>query len=176
MEEESELQQKIFSIELSQDRLKEVLEYNPETGDFIWKIDRTNNAKVGSIAGHWDISKQYWMITLFSIRYPAHTLAWFYVYGEWIRPDHKDRNRLNNRIANLRPATSAQNSANQSVRCTNLLGIKGVQKRGRKFRAYITIDYKTIHLGTFWTAEEAINARKVAEGQYQGEYANREET
>lgn len=172
MEDENDNPLPESSTKSFQDRLKEVLEYDPDTGDFRWKIDRRGVAKAGNIAGSWDVSKQYWMITVFGVRYPAHTLAWFYVHGEWIRPDHEDRNRLNNKINNLRPANRSQNAANQDVRCTNLLGVKGVQARNGKFRAYITVNYKTIHLGTFSTLGEAINARQAAAKEYFGQFSN----
>ena len=63
---------------------------------------------------------------------------------------------------------------NQGVRITNLLGIKGVQQRGSKYRAYITHNYVTHHLGTFKTVEEAINARREAEAEFFGEHAYQE--
>jgi len=101
-----------------------------------------------------------------------HTLAWFYVYGEWVELDHKDRIGGNNAIDNLRPATHQQNMCNQGVRYTNMLGVKGVQKRHNKYRAYITVNYKTIHIGTFDTLEAAIDARTKAANFYHGEFSN----
>lgn len=107
--------------------------------------------------------------------YPAHKLAWFYVHGEWSKVDHKDTVRGNNAINNLRKTTSAQNSANQGVRITNMLGVKGVQKRGNKYRAYITVNYYTMHLGTFETLEQAVEVRKAAANKYFGEFTHESE-
>lgn len=98
-------------------------------------------------------------------------MIWFYVHGIWTRIDHKDQIRIHNALNNLRPANRSQNAANQSVRITNLLGVKGVQQRGDKFRAYITVDYKTLHLGTFNTIGEAKNARREAAIKHFGEFA-----
>lgn len=99
-------------------------------------------------------------------------LAWYYVYGEVTKVDHKDRNKINNAINNLRKATHQQNMANQDIRYNNELGVKGVQKRGNRYRAQITVNYKVIHLGTYNTLEEAIIAREQAAKQYFGEFAN----
>lgn len=101
-----------------------------------------------------------------------HVLAWFYMTGIWTLVDHRDRNTTNNKFYNLREANRQQNTWNQGTRVTNLLGIKGVQQRGSKFRAYITVNYKTLHLGTYESIEEAINARQNAEQEYFGEFAN----
>src|SRR6266700_6084068 len=135
--------------------LKEIVHYDLDTGIFTWLKPECSHCKPGDICGWWDDSKEYWMIEIRGIRFPAHKLAWFYVHGEWKRVDHKDRTRGNNRITNLRPATKSQNAANQGVRISNMLGIKGVQQRGSKYRAYITHDYHTYHLGSWDSTEEA---------------------
>ena len=73
--------------------------------------------------------------------------------------DHKNRCKLDNRIENLREATRSQNGANLSKRIDNQSGYVGVSKSKKKWRAYITIDGKKIHLGCFDTALEAARFR-----------------
>lgn len=162
--------QQTFSIELSRDRLREIIDYNPETGVFIWINPISSRLKAGDIAG--SNSDNYIRICVYGRTYYAHVLAWFWTYGEWTLVDHKNRNTYDNRLSNLRAATKQQNAWNQNVRGTNLLGVKGVQQRGVKFRAYITVNYCTIHLGTFNMIEEAIEARRQAELKYFGEFAH----
>lgn len=129
---------------------------------------------IGDVAGSHDFDSGYITICLDGIDYKAHRLAWFWCYGVWPigKLDHKDTKRAHNTISNLREATRSQNAANQYHRPNNLLGVKGVQKRGNRFRAYITINYKTIHLGTYNTVEEAKDARREAAIKYFGEFAN----
>lgn len=167
---ENELQELAFSTGLSQERLRELLHYDPLTGIFVWRQTYHSKAKEGDVAGSW--SGTYFRINIGGISYYLHVLAWFYVYGVWRLVDHKDRDTSNNTLDNLREATKQQNLWNQGVRCTNLLGVKGVQKRGRRFRAYITVDYQTLHIGTYDTLEEAIYARTSAAKRHLGEFAN----
>lgn len=141
----------------------------------IWIKPLANNVKAGDIVGNWDANKGYYMACVFGHKVFLHKLIWFYVHGVWTLVDHRDRDKSNNRLLNLRESTKAQNTYNQGVRQTNLLGVKGVQQRGRRFRAYITNDYQTVHLGTFDTIEEAIDARQKAALDYQGEFANEDQ-
>jgi hypothetical protein len=71
--------------------------------------------------------------------------------------DHIDRNKKNNRIENLRPATKSQNAINSKMRSTNTSGFRGVYWNGRrsKWHARLTIDNKVKHLGYFDSVEEA---------------------
>lgn len=77
--------------------------------------------------------------------------------------DHIDRNPLNNTLENLRICTKQTNAVNTPVRSDNSTGYKGVSyhKKAGKFRAYIVVNGKQIHLGLFDTAEQA--AQKYAE-------------
>jgi hypothetical protein len=78
--------------------------------------------------------------------------------------DHKDGNRLNCQKGNLRIATPQQNKMNATRHSDNTTGIKGVKfcKRAGKFKAYININGKQIHLGSFDNLEDASVARKKA--------------
>ena len=69
--------------------------------------------------------------------------------------DHKNRCKLDNRIENLREATRSQNGANQDISVRNTSGFLGVSKDRKKWKAFISIDGKQIHLGCFDTALEA---------------------
>ena len=87
--------------------------------------------------------------------------------------DHIDRNELNNRKHNLRPATKQENARNHSLLKNNKSGFTGVywDKKSCQWRAYITIDRKHIYLGLFIDKKDAIVARLYAEKKYFGEFA-----
>ena len=159
-----------FSTEnFSQEELKGLLNYNPETGIFTWKNPPSNTVKRDQIAGCVHIHG-YRLIRVRGVLHRASRLAWFYSYGQWpVEIDHKDRDKSNDRLANLREATSQQNKTNRSA--YNKLGVKGVQKNGSKYAAYITINYTSVYLGTFDTKEEAGEAYKQAAKKVFGEFA-----
>jgi hypothetical protein len=69
--------------------------------------------------------------------------------------DHKNGDHLDNRRANLRLASKSENAANVGKLVTNGSGFKGVVKHGKKFRAFVHKDKKTIYLGTFESAKAA---------------------
>ena len=87
--------------------------------------------------------------------------------------DHIDRNPLNNRKDNLRPATATENARNRSKQNNNTSGFIGVclSKNKSKWKASIMIDGKTIYLGTFVDKNDAIKARLEAESKYFKEFA-----
>lgn len=150
--------------DLSQSRLKEVLDYDPETGIFTWKTDK-GTAKVGQIAG--SISKGYRHIKLSNRVYKAHHLAWLFVYGELPKEiDHINHIKDDNSIKNLRLADRKQNGRNQSLHKTNTSGIAGVRQIANRWRADIMIDGKPLYLGRFKSKEGAVQARKTAERLY----------
>lgn len=79
--------------------------------------------------------------------------------------DHINRNRLDNRKANLRVVDRTQNNYNTGLHAHNTSGHKGVafHKAAKKWVARIQYKNKSIHLGTFLSLADAINARKNAE-------------
>lgn len=145
---------------ITQERLKELLLYHPETGEFTRKICQRSMGDL-SLVGCKN-SQGYVQISLDDTAYLGHRLAWLYIYGEFplLGVDHKDRNKCNNRIDNLREATKQLNSFNSGVSQANSSGYRGVgyHKPSGKFRARIMINYKDIHLGMFITALEASKA------------------
>ena len=97
---------------ITQERLKELLSYDRETGQFIRKQSRMRPDRVGRVAGcH---SDGYIEIGVDGKIYKAHRLAWLYEYGGFPKGglDHKNRVRDDNRIENLRESTKAQNAIN----------------------------------------------------------------
>jgi hypothetical protein len=142
---------------LTQERLKQLLNYDPETGVFTWKEDRRGGAKAGCVAGSY--TRGYREVRIDSRRYLSHRLAWLYIHGSFPvdELDHINRIKSDNRIANLREATHGQQGYNQGRRSNNRSGFKGGcwHKQRRKWLAQIMINGKRKHLGYFSTALEA---------------------
>ena len=151
---------------LTQERLKELLHYNPETGLFTWRMRRGGTARKGSIAGGIEPSG-YLKICIENKIYRSHRLAWLYVHGYFPEHeiDHRDRDRSNNKINNLREASHQCNSLNHSKRCDNLSGVTGVwwDNGNKKWAAYISISSKRKWLGRFKSKLKAVQARWDAE-------------
>lgn len=163
---------------LTAERLREVLNYDPETGVFAWIANTTLRNLIGKAAGCKDGSAAHKriIIRIDSELHMAHRLAWLYMVGEfppsWV--DHINGDGFDNRWANLRLASVAQNMANSKTRVDNKSGLKGVQKQKNKsgtWMARITVGRKNIYIGTYATKQEAHQAYLVAAQKYHGEFA-----
>lgn len=149
------------------------LNYDPETGLFTWKYPTSRRVKTGQFAGMPSHSG-YWKIIISDVEYSGHRLAWFYTFGVWPSSDldHRDGNKANNRIINLRLATVSQNAANRKTPVSNTSGFKGVRAReNNRWRAVIEHGGKQISLGTYGTREEAHAAYCGAAERLFGEFA-----
>lgn len=155
--------------ELTAEKLRELLHYDPATGVFTWKVRTSTRVKVGNLAGCPN-NEGYLQIRLHSRLHKAHRLAWLYMYGEWPEDqiDHINRNRSDNRISNLRDVSHKQNNQNKSKAGNNTSGHQGVYryKLDSKWVARIKHNQKNISLGYFTNLEDAISARKAAEKLY----------
>lgn len=158
-------------MQLTQDRLRQVLNYNADTGVFTWRIQLNHRGPVGAVAGL-DPAKYRVEIGIDGRRYFAHRLAWLYVHGEWPpgEIDHINRNDRDNRIANLRLADRSLNNFNRGA--TNPEVHVGVSwfKQTKRWRARIKVDKKEIALGYFLDMAGAVAARKAAEKKYYGNF------
>lgn len=160
---------------VTQEYLKERLHYDPETGIFLWREGATRcRIFAGKEAGH--LSDQgYRMIGIDGKPYRAHRLAWLYVHGTCPKfLDHKDTNRANNAISNLRESTKSENNWNGRTPSDNKSGVKGVTQYGRqgKWRASVSKHGRQKSLAGFETFEEAVEACKLLRKQLHGEHAN----
>jgi hypothetical protein len=143
----------------TQNDLKSILNYNSESGIFVWISPPNDRIPFGSIAGSYD-GKGYLRIKIDGKHYYTHRLAWLYMTGEWPKDqiDHLDNIKDNNAWSNLREADNSQNQINTPCKATNKYGIKGVYKCHGKYRAQIQVNGRKIYLGAFLTPEDARNA------------------
>lgn len=157
---------------MRQEYLKRVLEYDPDTGVFIW-VRITKGVNVGTRAG--SINDQgYRTIMIDGANYPAARLAWLYMTGSFPKNDvdHINRTRNDDRWINLREATRSQNMMNGTLRIDNKTGQRGVSwhKAGQKWHAQIRVNNKIFYLGLFSSFEDAKEARLKAELELHGEF------
>jgi len=175
------------STNITAEYLRQCLDYDPETGLFVWKARPQEHFKdnraynswnaryAGQKAGSFD-KNGYLVIGINKKVYKAHRLAFLYVYG-WLpkQVDHKNNDGLksDNRIINLRAANHSTNGMNQGKQKNNTSGLKGVYwfKASNKWGSIITKGYKRIYLGSFDCPAAASFAYQIAADMYHGEFA-----
>ncbi len=140
---------------ITAEELRSQLSYDPTTGVFLWP----NGRVAGNPSGKYGRLQ----ITLGGVARYASRLAWLYTYGEWPtgQVDHINGDRCDNRIANLRVLTNAENKQNQSAAYANNVssGVLGVSRSSNgRWRARIMVNGRSMSLGTFSTREEAAEA------------------
>jgi len=159
---------------LTQDRVRELLDYNPETGAFFWKKTNSNRATVGTVVKR--ICRDgYLRIGIDNQRYLAHRIAFLWMTGSLPTQeiDHINQIRHDNSWKNLREAVRAENSRNITKYSSNTSGCTGVSFDARRgfWRAYIKGGDKQIWLGYFKKFEDAVSARIKAEQKMWGQFA-----
>ena len=140
---------------LTQERLKELFDYDQKTGNLIRKAN-IGKKIAGSIR-----ENGYLVVTVDRKSYPVHRLIWLWHHGFITKSDldHINNDRADNRIENLREATRSENMQNEKrARSTNKIGLLGVSKNNGRWRAQIWLNYKKTHIGYFDTPEEAHTA------------------
>lgn len=152
---------------------KLILEYNPESGEFFWRIS-SSTVKAGDLAGS-VYSNGYRYIQIYGLDYRAGRLAWFFMTGEDPLDfvDHRNGVRDDNSFDNLRVATNSQNQANRGTPKNNTSGFKGVswQPSRGKWYARITVDGVAKNLGRYDSIVDAAKAYKRAAIEAWGEFA-----
>lgn len=176
--------------DLTYDYVASRLDYNHTTGIFTWKLKsaecgeyfwrKWNTQYGGKRAGSAlnirvrESRRTYWRIHLGKRDYLAHRLAWLLHYGEWPSDliDHINGDSTDNRIANLRDCSHAENQANRAADRTNSTGYKGVSLH-QCGRYYAQLKSKGVHrlAVTYATAEEAARAYDKAAREVFGEFA-----
>jgi hypothetical protein len=157
-------------MELTQTRVRELFDYR-EDGVLISKVGVHKRA-AGTVVGC--DSNGYKLVGIDYKLYKLHRLIFLWHHGYFPgEVDHIDGNPRNNRIENLRAATSQGNKANRGRNKNNSSGYKGVtwDKRREKWVAQIMVNRKHIHLGQFDSAESAHRAYVAAAEKYFGEFA-----
>lgn len=155
---------------LTQQRLQQLFNYNPETGIFTRLVATSNFTKAGHVAG--TLSKNGYLYMMVDRKnYMAHRLAWIYVYGEFPKNeiDHINGIEDDNKISNLRDVDKFINMQNEvRVRKNNACGLMGAhfRKERNKWVAQLRVNGKSRRFGSFNTPEEAHHAYLKAKRLY----------
>lgn len=144
---------------LTAERLRELLTYDPETGVFKWNAGGKGR-RLDRVAGGLHPTLGYWYIGVDRVKYPSHRVAWLYMTGKWPEHeiDHINGVRSDNRWSNLREATKSQNMQNQRRAVRGTSQYLGVCALGKKWKASIQVDKKSRHIGVYLTEEDAYAA------------------
>jgi hypothetical protein len=157
---------------ITQGELRNQIEYDQDSGFWRWRAAKINR-QTGWFRGA-PTANGYMTIRVDGKTYYSHTLAWLYVYGEWVLYlDHKNRDKGDNGIVNLRISDKSKNTINSKIRIDNSAGYPGVSyvggNRKKVWGAYINKDGSR-QRAFFETKEEAIAWRKKIEVELFGEF------
>lgn len=158
--------------ELTQEYVQSLFIY--KDGFLYWKVSKSQRIHIGDKAGT-ITNSGYYSIGINNKIYRNHRLIFLYHYGylpKYI--DHIDRNKLNNRIENLRNVVHQQNQWNRSKSKNSSSQYKGVtwDKQTNKWMVQIKINKKQIHLGRFTNEIDAAKAYNKKATELFKEYAN----
>ena len=163
-----------FIDNITQQRLKSEVSYNPLSGLFFWVKPgrrRTIGVPIGCVSKYGYIT-----IQINKQKYQAHRLAWLYVNGEFPKTelDHINRNRKDNRIDNLRTATRFDNMKNMTRHKDGKSGKKGVSwhKNRKCWNAQIMIEGRNKFLGHFDNKDDAALTYDIAAKKHYKEFAS----
>lgn len=167
-------------------RLREMFSYDPSTGILVWKQRPRDhfatarahaawNSRFPGLATGWRDKKGYLRTNIMGTPHLTHRLCWAVHFG--VMPDlldHRNLDKSDNRIGNLRECTSSQNQHNRAMSKHNSSGFKNVSwhAQAKKWRAYIVVDHRQSSLGLFATPEAAYAAYCAAAVDLHGDFAN----
>ena len=151
---------------ISQERVKKLFNYNPLTGDLIRLETVCSRGKKGTIVGYLN-NLGYLETRVDGKLYRNHRLIWLWVYGYLPENciDHINRDRLDNRLINLREVSQSCNLRNTPNRADNLSGVKGVywDTNRSKWHSMIRLNSKSYSIGRYKSFDDAVAARLAAE-------------
>lgn len=157
---------------LSVDRVKELVSYNPDTGE-LFAIKSSGNRASGSKLGK-PRKDGYSRIAIDGVYVYTHRVAFAIYYGYWPEfVDHANGNRADNRAINLRQATIFENNRNAAGKRGSASCFRGVSKRGKsRWRARIrTSDGRHLFIKESKSEVECAYLYDLAAIEHHGEFA-----
>jgi len=170
---------------LTQEHLKECLNYYPGTGIFTWEVRPVGHFGTQKVCNAWNarypgeeagsFSSGYRLIAIGDIQRLAHRMVWLWMTGDWPENeiDHINHKRSDNRWVNLRAVTHLENHRNCSMKKNNTSGCTGVswQRKTKDWRVRVNDYGKSIELGSFTDLFEACCVRRSTQNRL-GYHAN----
>lgn len=156
---------------ITKDYLHQLFEY--KDGNLYWKLNPANNVKAGDSAGSF-CNRGYKFVGIDKKVYRIHRLIYLMFYGYLPKIiDHKDGNKGNNKIENLREANIFENQQNRIIQKNNKSRIKNVDwhKLTAKWRVSIQVNKKRKFIGSFKDLELADLVATEARNKYHKEFA-----
>jgi len=142
-----------------QDKLREMFDYDPDTGIL---LNKRLSRRAGFVVGGGNSTKKHWAVKVGDYVFTQQRIIWMWVHGKdpgSLLVDHIDQDSLNNRLSNLRLVTRRQNRENSKLNSNNSTGYRGVYKTRGRYQAKLMLPKgRTQHVGMFDTAEEAHEA------------------
>lgn len=158
---------------LDQSRVRYLFDYDERSGQLVRRISKANQV-AGSVVGSVN-ARGHLNVSVDGAMWSVHQVVFVWHHG-WlpVEIDHENRIKTDNRIENLRPATSTQNKGNIGLLGSNRSGFRGVSlnRRSMKWHAQIKVLGKQTYLGRFDTPEEAAVTYNHAARLYFGEFAH----
>jgi len=157
--------------QLTHERVLEVLDYDPATGVFTWKVSLSNRTKVGDRAGVVSGNYGHRFITIDGEKLQASRLAVFYARGEWPSMDVKFLNGEADDCSwnNLQEMSRIEAARLRDTLSTNTSGVRGVSPaKNNRWKAAITANYQQVNLGVYPTKEEASEVYEFAMSALRG--------
>lgn len=164
--------------------IEEALSYDKNTGVLTWKTRPLHHFKSSKSQKTWNTRfagkeasckdrNGYIQLAINGKMHLGHRVAWKLHTGKWPENpiDHRNGNRSDNKIQNLRTATPSQQNQNRAPQKKNKSGVPGVWFSKNRWEAHIGLNRERIYIGRFRTLEEAIEARKREEIKLFGEFA-----
>lgn len=151
---------------ITYEELHKLFYYDPSTGLLVRKITTGRRGKAGTVVGTLN-NGGYLKVKINSKQYLIHRIVYCMHHGYWPEKgiDHINRIKTDNRIENLREAGQVCNRRNSKLDSNNTSGIRGISwdNKSEKWRAYIKINNKQLHLGLFKDLNSAVIVRYMAE-------------
>lgn len=137
--------------------IESLLSYEPLTGVLRWIVSPNRRIPIGSIAGT-NAANGRRAVIVNRKRYHCARIAWLLSTGAWPAGhiDHINGDPTDDRLSNLRDVCAKTNCENKrKPTAGNKLGVLGVHAVYGRYKADISVNGKTMHLGSFNTAHEA---------------------
>ena len=165
-----------YRKEVTIEMLREMIDYNPKTGDMVWK-ERQGRARARAIAGQpvGCPRPPYRTVNIYRNKLYVHRIAFALTHGRWPEPfcDHINGDPSDNRACNLREATHLESAHNIRGHKSSRSGVKGVHwhPKNERWCVRVSDNRRNRYFGSFDTIDEAAAVARSVREKLHGEFA-----